>query len=115
MKKTRRVVAVGAITAVVGVSGVGYGVAAAQDEPREGSARASESGQMQQLHQRMVRDPEMRFMHKQMTRDPEMRRMHNQMMRMHNQMMRMHQMMGGGMGMPGPGSSEMGGRGHMGG
>jgi hypothetical protein len=63
---------------------------------------------MQQLHQRMVRDPEMRFMHKQMTRDPEMRRMHNQMMRM-------HQMMGGGMGMPGPGSSEMGGRGHMGG
>jgi len=47
-------------------------------------------------------------MHKQMTRDPEMRRMHNQMMRM-------HQMMGGGMGMPGPGSSEMGGRGHMGG
>ena len=95
MKKTRRVVAVGAITAVVGVSGVGYGVAAAQDEPREGSARASESGQMQQLHQRMVRDPEMR--------------------RMHKQMMSMHQMMGGGMGMPGPGSSEMGGRGHMGG
>ncbi len=108
MKKTRRVVAVGAITAVVGVFGVGYGVAAAQDEPREGGARASESGQMQQLHQRMVRDPEMRRMHKQMTRGPEMRRMHNQMMRM-------HQMMGGGMGMPGPGSSEMGGRGHMGG
>jgi hypothetical protein len=108
MKKTRRVVAAGATAAVVGVFGVGYGVAAAQDEPADGGARASESGQMQQLHQRMVRNPEMRRMHRQMMRDPEMRRMHKQMMRM-------HQMMGGGMGMPGRGSSEMGGRGHMGG
>ncbi len=106
MKKTRRVVAVGAIAAVVGVFGVGYGVAAAQDEPR--GQRAPEFGQMKQLHERMLRDPQMRRMHKQMTRDPEMRRMHDQMMRM-------HEMMGEGMGMPGRGSSGMGGRGHMGG
>ncbi len=108
MKKTRRVVAVGAIAAVVAVFGVGYGVAAAQDEPRDGGQRAPEFGQMQQLHERMLRDPEMRRLHKQMTRDPEMRRMHEQMMRM-------HQMMGDRMGMPGRGSSETGGRGHMGG
>jgi len=101
LKKTRNVVAGGAIAAVVAVFGVGYGVAVAQDEPRDGGQRAPEFGQMKQLHERMVRDPQMRRVHKQMTRDPEVRRMHKQMTRM-------HQMMGGAMGMPGRGSSEMG-------
>lgn len=110
MKKTRRVVSVVAIAAAVGVFGAGYGVAAAQDEPRNGRPRAPESDEMQQLHERMVRDPQMRRMHEQMTRDPEMRRMHDQMMRMHEMMGN-----GTGMGMPGRGRSEMGGRGHMGG
>lgn len=98
MKKTRRVVAVGAIAAVVAVFGVGYGDATAQDGPRSDGPRASESSQIQQQHQRMMRAPEMLRMHKQMIRDPEMRRMHREMM-----------------GMPGRGSSEMGGQGHMGG
>ena len=88
MKKRRNVVAGGAIATVVAVFGVGYGVAVAQDEPRDGGQRAPEFGQMKQLHERMVRDPQVRRVHKQMTR--------------------MHQMMGGGMGMPGRGSSEMG-------
>lgn len=80
MKKTPRVVGAGAIAAVVSVFGVGYGVAAARDEPREGTQQGPECGQMQESHKQMARHPRMRRMHDRMMRDPEMRRMHDQMM-----------------------------------